>query len=255
MYGSAFMTGLALGATLIVAIGAQNAFVLRQGLRREHVLAIVVFCVAADLVLIAAGVAGLAQVLGSAPMLTGLLTIGGAFFLLWYAVQALRNALRPRALHAAGGTEPLPLRVVIAQAAGFTFLNPHVYLDTVLLLGSIGARQPADSRLWFVAGTAFASGAWFATLGFGARLLAPLFAHPRAWRILDVVVGVTMLVLAGLLVGQATLVSAPAKVTAAIEKAHVQWSTAMHEFDALNHWRREAFGTGHRISGMASRSD
>jgi L-lysine exporter family protein LysE/ArgO len=203
MQWSAFITGLALSASLIVAIGAQNAFVLRQGLRREHVLPIVAFCVVADLFLIGAGVAGLAQVIGSAPLLTNVLTAGGALFLLWYAFQSLRNALRPRALHATNGAEPLPLRVILAQAAGFTFLNPHVYLDTVLLLGSIGARQPADARMWFVGGAAFASAGWFSGLGYGARLLAPVFAHQRAWRVLDFLIGLTMLGLVAMLVKQA----------------------------------------------------
>lgn len=197
------MTGMALSATLIVAIGAQNAFVLRQGLRREHVLAIVMFCAVADLLLIGAGVAGLARMLGDAPRFTVALTVGGALFLSWYGAKALGNAFRPRALRAASGIEPLSRRVVIAQAAGFTFLNPHVYLDTVLLLGSIGARQPADSRVWFVAGAACASVGWFSALGFGARLLAPLFARPRAWQILDALIGLTMFALAAVLAGQA----------------------------------------------------
>jgi L-lysine exporter family protein LysE/ArgO len=196
---SAFTTGFALSATLIVAIGAQNSFVLRQGLRREHVLAIVAFCAIADLALISAGVAGLAKVAGDAPTLTMALTIGGTSFLLWYGLRALRRALQPQALRAAAGAR-VSLRGAVAQAAAFTFLNPHVYLDTVLLMGSIGARQPADSRLWFVGGAALASGAWFTTLGFGARLLAPLFSSPRAWQVLDIFVGATMLALAGALV-------------------------------------------------------
>jgi L-lysine exporter family protein LysE/ArgO len=193
------MTGLLLGATLIVAIGAQNAFVLRQGLRREHVPYIVLFCVVADVVLLSVGVAGLAGLLGAAPVLTLLLTLGGAVFLGWYGVQSLRNALRPRALQAADGTHQLPLRAVMAQAAGFTFLNPHVYLDTVVLLGSIGASQPAASRVWFIGGAAVASVSWFSALGFGARLLAPLFASRRAWQVLDIIVGLTMLALAAIL--------------------------------------------------------
>jgi L-lysine exporter family protein LysE/ArgO len=201
MLTSAFTTGFALSATLIAAIGAQNSFVLRQGLRREHVLAIVAFCAIADLALISAGVAGLAKVAGHAPILTMTLTIGGTSFLLWYGLRALRRALQPQALRAAAGAR-VSLRGAVAQAAAFTFLNPHVYLDTVLLMGSIGARQPADSRLWFVGGAALASGAWFTTLGFGARLLAPLFSRPRAWQVLDILVGVTMLALAGALVHQ-----------------------------------------------------
>ena len=180
---------------MIIAIGAQNAFVLRQGLRREHVLAIVIFCAVTDFALIAAGVAGVAQVIDSVPLLTTVLTAGGIAFLSWYAFQAFRNAFRPRGLHAGHNAESLSLRTILTQAAGFTFLNPHVYLDTILLLGSIGARQPADARIWFVGGAAVASGAWFSSLGFGARLLAPLFARPIAWRILDCLSGMTMLAL------------------------------------------------------------
>jgi len=201
MPAAAFTTGFALSATLIIAIGAQNSFVLRQGLRREHVVAIVAFCALADLALISAGVAGLAKVLGKAPSLTMALTIAGTAFLLWYGLRAARRAFQPQALRAAGGTR-ISLRGAVAQAAAFTFLNPHVYLDTVLLMGSIGARQPADARLWFVGGAALASGAWFAALGFGARLLAPLFSRPRAWQILDILVGATMLALAAGLVRQ-----------------------------------------------------
>jgi L-lysine exporter family protein LysE/ArgO len=202
MPGSAFITGFLLSATLIVAIGAQNAFVLRQGIRRQHVGAIVGFCALADLLLIAAGVIGLAAVLGSVPRLTSLLTVLGAGFLIWYGLSALLRALHPRTLYA--GAQPLSLRLAMAQAAGFTLLNPHVYLDTVLLMGTIGARQPLDARAWFVGGAAAASGVWFTSLGYGARLLAPLFARPRSWRILDTLVGVTMLTLAMLLVRQAS---------------------------------------------------
>jgi L-lysine exporter family protein LysE/ArgO len=199
---SAFTTGFALSATLIIAIGAQNAFVLRQGLRREHVLVIVAFCALADLMLISAGVAGLARVLGDAPRLTLALTIGGAAFLLWYGAKALGRAFKSETLRAASGAQRVSLRAAVVQAAGFTFLNPHVYLDTVLLMGSIGARQPSDARLWFVGGAAVASGAWFTSLGFGARLLVPVFSRPRAWQVLDIFVGLTMLALAAGLVRQ-----------------------------------------------------
>jgi L-lysine exporter family protein LysE/ArgO len=201
MLVSAFTTGFALSATLIIAIGAQNSFVLRQGLRREHVVAIVAFCAFADLALISAGVAGLAQVLGRAPSLTMALSIAGTLFLLWYGLRALRRAFQPQALRAADSAR-VSLRGAVAQAAAFTFLNPHVYLDTVLLMGSIGGRQPAEARLWFVGGAALASGAWFTALGFGARLLAPLFSRPRAWQVLDILVGATMLALAAGLVHQ-----------------------------------------------------
>ena len=202
MFGSAFTTGFALSATLIIAIGAQNAFVLRQGIRKEHVAPIVAFCAIADLLLIAVGVAGLAGILGDSPTLVALLTITGSAFLVWYGIRALQRALLPQSLRAAGGSEPLSLANAMAQAAGFTLLNPHVYLDTVLLMGSIGTRQPPDMRIWFVGGAACASGVWFTTLGFGARLLAPIFAKPRAWQVLDTLVGLTMLFLAVVLIRQ-----------------------------------------------------
>ena len=202
MFGSAFTTGFALSATLIIAIGAQNAFVLRQGIRKEHVAPIVAFCAIADLLLIAVGVAGLAGILGDSPTLVALLTIAGSAFLVWYGIRALQRALLPQSLRAAAGNEPLSLANAMAQAAGFTLLNPHVYLDTVLLMGSIGTRQPADMRIWFVGGAACASGVWFTILGFGARLLAPIFARPRAWQVLDTLVGLTMLSLAVLLIRQ-----------------------------------------------------
>jgi L-lysine exporter family protein LysE/ArgO len=199
---SAFTTGFALGATLIIAIGAQNAFVLRQGLRREHVLIIVAFCALADLLLIGAGVAGVARVLGEAPRFTLALTLAGTLFLAWYGLRALARARRASSLSIEEGTSRISIRNAVAQAAGFTFLNPHVYLDTVLLMGSIGARQPADLRFWFVGGAAAASGAWFTTLGFGARLLRPVFRTARAWQVLDTLVGLTMLALAANLLGK-----------------------------------------------------
>jgi L-lysine exporter family protein LysE/ArgO len=202
MFGSAFTTGFALSATLIIAIGAQNAFVLRQGIRKEHVAPIVAFCAIADLLLIGVGVAGLAGLLGDSPNLVALLTIAGSAFLVWYGICALRRALLPQSLRAASGNEPMSLANAMAQAAGFTLLNPHVYLDTVLLMGSIGTRQPPDMRIWFVGGAACASGVWFTTLGFGARLLAPIFAKPRAWQMLDTLVGLTMLFLAVVLIRQ-----------------------------------------------------
>ena len=203
MFPAAFTTGFAVSATLIVAIGAQNAFVLRQGIRREHVAPTILFCVLADLVLIGAGVAGLAKLLGEAPALTTMLTVVGAAFLLWYGIHAIRRAMKPQSLQASGGSERLSLRKVLAQAAGFTFLNPHVYLDTVLLMGTVGARQALDGRIAFVGGAACASAVWFTGLGFGARLLAPVFARPTAWRKLDTLVGLTMITLAALLVWQA----------------------------------------------------
>ncbi len=188
-------TGFALGLTLIVAIGAQNAFVLRQGLRREHVGPIVALCAACDAGLMVAGVAGLAQLLGARPALALWLTLGGVAFLTVYGLKALARARKPATLQAAADHAALPLAAALAQAAAFTLLNPHVYLDTVVLVGSVGAQQ-GDQRWWFAAGASSASLLWFTALGFGARALAPLFARPRAWQVLDALIGVTMLALA-----------------------------------------------------------
>lgn len=185
---------------LIVAIGAQNAFVLRQGLRREHVGSVVAFCALADAVLISAGVMGMAQALGERPGVARVLALAGAVFLAVYGWQALRRARQPHQLRAANGGAGLSLAGALTQAAAFTLLNPHVYLDTVLLVGSIGAQQPAALRPWFVTGACVASLTWFSLLGFGARWLAPWFARPRAWQLLDGLIGLTMWVLAALLV-------------------------------------------------------
>ncbi|WP_300751526.1 LysE/ArgO family amino acid transporter [Janthinobacterium sp.] len=200
---SIFSQGLALGLGLIVAIGSQNAFVLRQGLRREHVGPVVLFCALADAVLIAAGVLGMAQALGQRPMLASLLALAGAVFLTVYGWQALQRARRPQQLRAAEGGGGLSLKAVLLQAAAFTLLNPHVYLDTVLLVGSIGAQQPAMLRGCFILGASTASLFWFSLLGFGSRWLAPGFARPAAWRVLDGLIAVTMFVLAALLLRHA----------------------------------------------------
>jgi L-lysine exporter family protein LysE/ArgO len=192
-----FVQGLALGLGLIVAIGAQNAFVLRQGLRREHVTGVVVFCALADAVLIMAGVLGMAQALGERPSLARVLALAGAAFLAVYGWQALRRARQASQLMAVEGSSGLSLRAALLQAAAFTFLNPHVYLDTVLLVGSIGAQQPQALQGWFVAGASAASVLWFCALGFGARWLAPLFAQPKAWQVLDGLIGLTMWLLSG----------------------------------------------------------
>jgi L-lysine exporter family protein LysE/ArgO len=195
----AFASGFAASAVLIVAIGAQNLFVLRQGMRGQHVGAVVLFCAGADAALIAVGVAGLGAVLGSLPGLSMALTLGGAAFLSLYGARALLRAARPSAM-SVEATAPMSLGAVMLGLAGFTFLNPHVYLDTVLLMGALGSSQPADMRPAFVLGAATASLSWFAALGYGARLLTPLFAKPSSWRVLDGLVGATMIALAGGLV-------------------------------------------------------
>lgn len=198
-----FVQGMSLGLGLIVAIGAQNAFVLRQGLRREHVASVVLFCAVADAVLIAAGVLGMAQALAQSPGLARALALAGAAFLAVYGVRALRRSRHAQSLTAATGGAGLSQGAALAQAAAFTLLNPHVYLDTVLLVGSIGAQQPAALQGWFIAGAGSASIGWFTLLGFGARWLAPWFARPRAWQVLDGLIGVTMLLLSVLLVRHA----------------------------------------------------
>jgi L-lysine exporter family protein LysE/ArgO len=197
----AFLSGFALSAALIMAIGAQNLFVLRQGLQGEHVGAIVLFLGLSDALLIVAGVGGMGAFLSAAPRLTTVLAFGGAAFLAWYGIAAFRRMAAPLAMAAAAGTG-LSLGRAMATGAAFTFLNPHVYLDTVLLMGTAGSAQPENLRPFFVLGAASASLSWFAALGYGARLLQPVFTRPAAWRFLDAVVAVVMLSLAAsLLVG------------------------------------------------------
>ncbi|GAN79489.1 LysE/ArgO family amino acid transporter [Acidocella aminolytica] len=200
---TSFLTGFASSAALIIAIGAQNLFVLRQGLRREHVLPIVLFCGCADAILIIAGVGGVGAFVGAAPRFTMLLTLGGCVFLTWHGVTALRRLSVVSKVEIGAGNG-LTLRRAIASTAGFTFLNPHVYLDTVLLLGAIGSAQPAALRPAFTAGAISASVSWFTALGFGARILKPVFSRPAAWRALDAIVGLTMLALAGSLLLRVT---------------------------------------------------
>jgi L-lysine exporter family protein LysE/ArgO len=189
---TSIITGLTLGGSLIVAIGAQNAFVLRQGLRREHVAAVVAVCTLLDIALMAAGVSGVGAVAGQHPGLLQAAAIGGAAVLAWYGLAAFRRALHPGALQADASGTAQPVGGVVVQALTISLLNPHVYLDTVVLVGSIGARQAAGTQLAFFLGASLASTVWFTALGFGARALSPLFASARAWRVLDAFIGVTM---------------------------------------------------------------
>lgn len=187
----AALTGFLIGFGLIVAIGAQNAFVLRQGLIRRHVLAVTTVCALSDALLIAAGVAGLGTLVQATPGLLTVATLGGAAFLAAYGWLAARRALNPGALVAASG-EARDIRATLAAALAFTWLNPHVYLDTVVLVGSLSARFSGADRLAFAGGAMAASAVWFYGLGFGARLLAPVFARPAAWRILDGLIACVM---------------------------------------------------------------
>ncbi len=198
---SAGLEGLLLGAGLIVAIGAQNAHVLRQGLARRHVALVVALCTLSDMSLIAAGVAGLGGLVAAHPDLILAISLGGALFLIVYALRALRAALDPGRLDAGGGAEAGAARASAVTLA-LTWLNPHVYLDTVVLLGGLSSRFPPPERLDFALGAMAASLLWFVALGYGARLLAPLFARPMAWRILDLTVAAVMAWLAAkLLIG------------------------------------------------------
>lgn len=192
---SAAVSGFFLGASLIIAIGAQNAFILRQGLLRSHVFVLCLICALSDAVLIAAGVAGLGTIVSQSPRLIAVVTLGGAVFLGSYAFLAFRRAMQPHALQA-DAKSGMPLKAAVATCLAFTFLNPHVYLDTVLLLGSLSAAYQGMARLAYGAGAALASFIWFFGLGYGARLLQPVFARPAAWRVLDVIIGIVMSLLA-----------------------------------------------------------
>jgi L-lysine exporter family protein LysE/ArgO len=192
---AAFVPGLLLGLSLIVAIGAQNAFVLRQGLRREHVFVVCLICTVSDGLLIAAGVAGFGQIIARLPWLEPAMRYGGAAFLLFYAGRSWVSAWR-----GSGGLSPLdgpgaPLVKTALVAGALTWLNPHVYLDTVVLLGSISTQYDGH-RVVFALGAMSGSLLFFFTLGYGARYLRPVFASAVSWRVLDGVIGGIMAVIA-----------------------------------------------------------
>lgn len=191
---SPFLPGFALGFSLILAIGAQNAFVLRQGLRGEHLFWVCLTCAVSDALLIAAGVAGFGALAGAFPWVEPVMRYGGAAFLIVYGALSLRSALRGGAVLKATNDAGAGLGVTLATLLAFTWLNPHVYLDTVVLIGSVSAQYP--NRMLFGAGAISASFVFFFTLGYGARLLGPLFARPRAWQVLDGGIGLVMWMIA-----------------------------------------------------------
>jgi L-lysine exporter family protein LysE/ArgO len=191
----ATVAGLVTGLSLIVAIGAQNAFVLRQGLAREHVGVVVLICTLSDVVLIVAGVTGIGTIVEQAPWALTVVRWLGAAFLGWYGVSSLLRARRAEALAAANGGGSTR-RPVVARAVALTWLNPHVYLDTVLLLGTVANHQGPAGRWWFAFGACVGSAAWFTGLGYGARLAHRVLSRPRAWQVLDVAIGVVMLAIA-----------------------------------------------------------
>jgi L-lysine exporter family protein LysE/ArgO len=197
MNTSTYFLGMAASGGLIMAIGAQNAFVLRQGLRREHVAAVVALCAVSDAVLIALGTAGIGAASAHFPLAIPLLTVAGILFLSVYGLQAARRAWRPdgQGLEAQGGA-PLALSAALVQAAAFTWLNPHAWLDTTVLLGSLANAQ-GDDRWTFAAGAMTASLLWFTLLAWAAGRLAPLFRRPHTWRIFDASVAMMMIGLAG----------------------------------------------------------
>lgn len=186
-------SGLGFGLSLIVAIGAQNAFVLRQGISGRHVLAVVAVCAVSDIVLIAAGVGGFGAVVQAAPVVLVVARYAGAAFLIGYAALAARRAFGSAALSAESGRATAALGATVVTALALTWLNPHVYLDTVVLLGSFACTYASPDRWFLGAGAMLASVLWFTALGFGARLLGPLFGRPRAWRVLDAAIAAVLL--------------------------------------------------------------
>ena len=192
----AVVSGLALGMGLIVAIGAQNAFVLRQGLRGQRVGAVVLVCALSDVLLIAAGVAGAGAVVQAQPVVLDVVRFGGAAFLAAYGLLAARRATRDQALTPQDGALPSSLTATLGTAMALTWLNPHVYLDTVVLLGSLANQQENGTRWVFAAGAVVGSILWFCALGYGARALSGVLNSPRTWRVVDCIIGVVMLGLA-----------------------------------------------------------
>lgn len=195
MLTSTYFNGMGLGAGLIMAIGAQNIHVLRTGLRRQHVGLTVLACIAIDVTLIACGVAGMGAMVQASPVLLGVARWGGAAFLLWYGLRSWRAVFSSGSLQLEAMAAPVSARQALASAAGLSLLNPHVYLDTVVLLGAIGAAFPAAERPAFALGAMSASVLWFAALGYGATRLTPLFSRPLAWKWIDGLAGTTMLAL------------------------------------------------------------
>lgn len=196
MFLAAALAGFVASAGLIIAIGAQNAFVLRQGLLQRHVGVVVATCAFGDIALIICGVAGIGALVERWPALLQVMRFGGAAFLTVYGLMAARRAWQGIGGLATQTGSEVTLRRILMTCLAFTFLNPHVYLDTMVLLGSLSTQYTGNSQIPFAVGACIASVAWFSTLGFGARFLQPAFKNPRAWRILDSVVAAFMLSLA-----------------------------------------------------------
>ena len=188
-----FLTGLLLGGSLIIAIGSQNAYVLKQGLLKSHVFLICLICAVSDALLIALGTSGVGVIIAQHPEWLKWVTWFGAAYLTIFSMMSFRAAFSGETLEAASTGSSQNTKTVITTVLALTFLNPHVYLDTVLLIGSIASPYTADDRLHFTLGAVSASFLWFFGLGYGARFLSPLFAKPAAWKILNLVIGFVML--------------------------------------------------------------
>lgn len=198
------LLGFGASLTLIVAIGAQNAYLLRLGVegRGRALVTVVLICAFSDAILIAAGVAGIGAVIEAAPAAIDVVRVLGAVFLISYGVMAARRAISPQGMTVDETPADASMKAIVLTTLALTWLNPHVYLDTVMLLGSIANQQGETDRWWWAAGAMAASFAWFFFLGYGARLLKPLFAKPAAWRVLDWLIAAIMISLgAGLIVG------------------------------------------------------
>ena len=191
----AILAGLALGGGLIVAIGAQNAFVIRQGVLNQHIFWVCLFCALSDAILIWGGTYGLGVVLKSVPLLIPIMTYGGAAFLFWYGIKATRRVLAPQSLAEEGKTTT-NLFMALASCAAFTWLNPHVYLDTVILVGTIANARPQGEQAAFALGASLASFLWFFTIGYGAKALRGPLSKPNVWRAIDVGIATIMFWLA-----------------------------------------------------------
>lgn len=196
-YLSPLINGFGTGAALIIAIGAQNAFVLKQGILKNHVLVTVLICAVVDALLIGFGVGGFGRILTSNDVLLLLARWGGVIFLLYYGFRSFRAVFRTDALSINDKEQERPdIKTSIITMLALSLLNPHVYLDTVILLGSIGAQFPANERVFFACGAVMASFLWFFSLGYGARYLGTLFQKPLAWKILDFIIGCVMWLIA-----------------------------------------------------------
>jgi len=204
MDSTAFVRGMGLGASLIMAIGAQNAFVLRQGLKREHVFLVALFCSVCDAILISLGAGGFGTLLHHFPSLTKIAAWAGALFLFFYGARSFYSALRPKKLEVDSENRPaLSVKRTLTACLAFSLLNPHVYLDTIVLLGSLAAQYAPAPRVSFAIGAMLSSFLWFFGLAYGASFLTPLFRDPRAWRVLDTFIGIIMWAIAWSLLSHA----------------------------------------------------